>query len=74
MDEDESYPLQSGEVYRDGTDSGTVNSDTVELDWELDSDKVAIANRILVKMGLPIPNPTAMELGMAEISKSDAKV
>jgi hypothetical protein len=46
-----SYTLQTSEVYRDGTSSGTVTSATVELEWD-DGEKIKILHRILAKMGV----------------------
>jgi len=51
LEADESYVLGASEVYRDGTTSGTVNSITVELEWE-DLDKIKILHRILTKLGV----------------------
>lgn len=73
LSEGQSYTLGVDEVYRDGTDSGTITSLTAELDWE-DSDRAAIANRILAKMGIPAANQLAVELGMAETAKGEARV
>ncbi len=45
------YALQTSEVYRDGTSSGSVTSISVELEWE-DLDKIKILHRILTKFGI----------------------
>lgn len=47
----QSYALQAGETYRDGTTAGTKSSISVELEWE-DLDKIKILHRILTKFGV----------------------
>lgn len=47
---------------------------TTELEWADNADRIAIAYRILAKVGVTIPNNLALELGVSEIMKSDNKV
>jgi hypothetical protein len=69
-----SHTLTTDEEYSDGTTTGTKTSKTVDFEWPDDSDRIAIANRILVKYGIPTTNNLAIELGSSEILKSEAKV
>jgi len=73
MDAGTSHTLGTDEVYRDGTSSGTVNSVTVEFEWVNDSDAIAIAHNILVKLGVTIPNNLAIELGNQKVMESSVK-
>jgi len=67
------YTLGISEVYRDGTSSGTVTSQTVEFEWTEDDDIIAIAHNLLVKLGITIPNNLAIELGSQKVMESSVK-
>lgn len=65
-----SHLLTAGEVYRDGTSSGTVNSISVELPFP-NGDKLDIAYMILQRMGIPVSEQTAVEYGLSREAKED---
>jgi len=68
------HTLTSGQTYSDGTTNlVTKTSKTVELEWADNSDRIAIAYRVLLKVGVTIPNNLAVELGASEVMKSDNK-
>lgn len=68
----------TGETDSSGTvhTTGDVNytSTTVELEWLDDYDRVAIAYRLLTKVGVTIPSNLAIELGMSTTMQSNANV
>lgn len=78
MDVGDSYILGADETYLlngvTKTAGDSITSLTVELDWSEDQDKIAIANRILAKMGISIPNQMAVEFGLGEVNKQEAKL
>lgn len=58
------HVLLTGEVYRDGTDTGTVTSISRELEWE-DFDKINIISIILEKIGVSLQSPEVTQYAMA---------
>jgi len=54
------YTLQTGEVYRDGTTSGSVTSTSKELDWR-DYDKIKIQNIILGYLGVQLEDQASYQ-------------
>lgn len=60
----QSYTLQAGEVYRDGTTSGSKTSTTVELEWE-EPEQIKILQRILAKLGVSMDEQLVAQLAMA---------
>jgi hypothetical protein len=71
----ETHTLGTGEYAYDGivTTPTEITSRTVELEWADNNDRIAIAYRILTKLGVTIPNNLAVELGASEVMKSDQK-
>lgn len=74
LDEGETYTLKTDERYSDGTTSGTKSSKTIDFEWINDSDRIAIAHRVLMKLGITLPNDLAMQYGASETTKNDSKV
>jgi hypothetical protein len=60
-----SHTLGTGEVYRDGTTTGSKTSTTVELEWE-DIDQIKILHRILAKLGVSMDEQLVAQYAMAE--------
>lgn len=59
------HTLAAGEVYRDGTATGTVTSISRELEWE-DFDKVNIISIILEKLGVSLQAQDITQYAMAK--------
>lgn len=71
----QTYALKTGEVYSDGTIYPyTASSKTIDFEWTENKDRIAIAHRILTKLGVMIPNDLGMQLGMSETIKSETAV
>jgi hypothetical protein len=61
----QNYTLQTGEVYRDGTASGTVTGKSHELKWE-DQDKINIVSILLEKIGVSLSSPEITQYAMGK--------
>ena len=65
-----SHTLGAGEMYRDGTTVGLVNSISVELPFP-DQEKIDVSYKILQKFGIPLQEIMASEYGMAREQKEE---
>jgi hypothetical protein len=70
LDFEQSHTLGVGEIYRDGTDSGNVTSDTIELDMD-EGMQINVMNRILRVLGVSVPNEGVFHYGSQETIKSE---
>lgn len=62
--EDESYTLKTNEDYH-GTTSGTIASETVELEWA-DIDQIKILHRILAKLGVSMDEQLVAQYALSQ--------
>lgn len=68
----QSYTLQAGEEYRDGTTSGGVTSISVELSFP-EGERLQVLYMILSKIGIALNEQDAVEYGMAREQKEEAQ-
>lgn len=70
LDVGESYTLQSGEEYRDGTTSGTINSISVELSYP-EQDRIDVMYKVLQKMGVALTDELAAQYSLSREVKEE---
>ena len=66
----QTYTLQAGEEYRDGTTSGSVTSISIELSYP-EGERVQVLYMILEKLGVSLNEQDALEYGMAREQKEE---
>lgn len=71
MPEGSSHTLGAGEMYRDGTTVGLVNSISVELPFP-DQEKIDVAYKILSKLGVPIQETMAAQYAISREQKEES--
>jgi len=64
------YTLGTDEVYSDGTTSGDVTSNSIELEWN-DEDKIKIVAFILQDLGISMSAQQIVQYGLAEQQKQN---
>ena len=70
MEPGDSHLLGTGEEYRDGTTSGTVNSISEELPFP-EGNRLDIAYMILQKFGIPVNDDISFQYGIAKEQKEE---
>lgn len=70
MEPGSSHLLTAGEMYRDGTTSGTPSSISVELPFP-EGDRLDVIYMILQKFGIPVKDDLSLQFGAAKEAKED---
>lgn len=68
----QAYTLETGEEYRDGTTTGTVNSISIELSFP-EGERTNVLYAILQKLGISLNEQDAVEYGIMREQKEEAQ-